>query len=275
MKTNLTSIIVIIIITSLVLLGCEPLNSNPIEEDKMENTNSSEPAGTKSETTSIIGAILSAPARYQGKEVSITGYFQGWNLLGEATGKSPKTRSDWVVKDNSGAIYVSAYEALPEGLNPGSKEDTNKIVAITGVVQLTADNQPYIEPSSVVLVDQQMSASPSGEVELASNPFPSKPGDDELTQGKAYIDSIEIKNQTATSATLLFKGSLPTPCNELRLGFTSAGNELAFTAFSVVAKGMICTEVIQPIEFELELSNLDAVDYIVKVNDQEMANLNN
>lgn len=104
--------------------------------------------------TSIVQDIPSNPKNYAGKEVVIVGYYRGWNLLGEASGQSPVTRSDWVIKDNSGAIYVSAEGdwLADAGLVPGSLDDTTKVLRVTGVVRLTAEGQPYIEPTQVELI---------------------------------------------------------------------------------------------------------------------------
>lgn len=104
--------------------------------------------------TSIVQDILSNPANYLGQQVIVVGYYRGWNLLGEASGQSPITRSDWVIKDNSGAIYVSAGGDLPgiSNLVPGSLKDTTKVLRLTGVVRQTKAGQPYIEPTRVELV---------------------------------------------------------------------------------------------------------------------------
>lgn len=104
--------------------------------------------------TSIVQDILSNPEGYSGQEVVIVGYYRGWNLLGEASGQSPVTRSDWVIKDNSGAIYVSAEgDWLGDaGFVPGSLDDTTKVLRVTGVVRLTSTGQPYIEPTQVELI---------------------------------------------------------------------------------------------------------------------------
>ena len=104
--------------------------------------------------TSIVQDILSNPGKYAGQEVVIVGYYRGWNLLGEASGQSPVTRSDWVIKDNSGAIYVSAEGEWLGGAAfvPGSLDDTTKVLRVTGVVRLTSTGQPYIEPTQVELI---------------------------------------------------------------------------------------------------------------------------
>jgi hypothetical protein len=100
--------------------------------------------------TSLVGDILSNPQAYQGKTVVVVGYFRGWDLLQEAGTLVPVTRSDWVVTDNSGAIYASAAEmGFPQGLSPSEKGDTTFVIRVVAVVALTEKGQPYLLPSKI------------------------------------------------------------------------------------------------------------------------------
>jgi hypothetical protein len=121
---------------------------------------SSVSAQSKSELTDIVKNILTEIG-WEGKEVTIVGYYRGWDLLKEANQAPPVTRSDWVIKDISGAIYVQSKSVDIKGqdllgagnpLRPSEKESVNRIVRVTGVVRVTAQKQPYIEPKSIELV---------------------------------------------------------------------------------------------------------------------------
>ncbi|MCX6033594.1 MAG: hypothetical protein NTV38_01245 [Chloroflexi bacterium] len=104
--------------------------------------------------TQIAKDILADPMEFEGLPVTLVGYYRGWDLLGEAGNGPPVTRSDWVIRDDSGAIYVQAGLAV-EGdinLNPGSMTDTEKVLRVTGVVRVTGEGQPYIEPQRIELV---------------------------------------------------------------------------------------------------------------------------
>lgn len=112
------------------------------------------PAPNPDAPTRLAGDILANPARYDGQAVTIVGYYRGWDLLHEAESGPPVTRSDWVVKDETGAIYVQANNAPVTGQmpNPGDPAGTNRVVRVSGAVRLTAAGQPYIEPASVELI---------------------------------------------------------------------------------------------------------------------------
>jgi hypothetical protein len=101
--------------------------------------------------TEKVGPIIDAPRSFEGQGITVVGYYRGWDLLHEANTSPPVTRSDWVIKDATGAIYISADSAakLPAGLDPASLEDTGVILEVEGVVRITNGGQPYIEATSI------------------------------------------------------------------------------------------------------------------------------
>jgi hypothetical protein len=103
------------------------------------------------ELTQIIGSIVAEPFAFEGENITVTGYYRGWDLLHEADMSPPVTRSDWVIKDSTGAIYVSANSEakVPDGLSPDSLQDTGTILKVTGIVQVTEGGQAYIEAEHV------------------------------------------------------------------------------------------------------------------------------
>lgn len=96
--------------------------------------------------TALVAEIRASPGDFASQPVEIIGYFRGWDLLGEAGGGPPVTRSDWVIKDNSGAIYVTG--ALPEGLDPAAKEQVESVVRLSARVVQQGD-AVYLEVLSV------------------------------------------------------------------------------------------------------------------------------
>ena len=103
------------------------------------------------ELTGIISAIIAEPFNFEGENITIVGYYRGWDLLHEANTPPPVTRSDWVIKDSTGAIYISAHSEanVPEGLSPDSLQDTDIILRVNGIVRVNEEGQAYIEAKSI------------------------------------------------------------------------------------------------------------------------------
>jgi hypothetical protein len=94
----------------------------------------------------LIEQIRQSPQDYLGETVEITGYFRGWDLLAEVGGPPPVTRSDWVIADEGGALYVTGR--LPANLNPASRDDTGTVIRLTATVAMSQE-QVYLEAQSV------------------------------------------------------------------------------------------------------------------------------
>lgn len=90
-----------------------------------------------------IDDILKNVKDYLGKKILIYGEFRGWE---GGVGPPPVTRSDWVVKDETGGIYVL-------GAPPFKPiEDKGKKIVVIGVLKISQSNIPYIEP---ILVEER------------------------------------------------------------------------------------------------------------------------
>ena len=109
-------------------------------------------ASAPNPVSNLIAGILQAPDDYLGTEVEITGYFQGWDLLGEVGGPPPVTRSDWVIADEGGALYVTGM--LPTGLDPASKDDVGAVVHLIATVAMRQE-QVYLEARSVEVLTER------------------------------------------------------------------------------------------------------------------------
>ncbi len=109
--------------------------------------------------TDWLGTILNAPREFDGRTFEIVGYFRGWNLLGEARGNPPVTRSDWVITDESGAMYVTGI--APNGLNPGSRADIWNVVRLTARVVYVRLGTSYLEARRVENLTPKPSATPT------------------------------------------------------------------------------------------------------------------
>jgi hypothetical protein len=103
------------------------------------------------ELSQVVGSIIAEPLAFEGENITVIGYYRGWDLLHEADMGPPVTRSDWVIKDSTGAIYISANSEakVPDGLSPDSLEDTGTILKVIGTVRVTEDGHAYIEAKTI------------------------------------------------------------------------------------------------------------------------------
>ena len=101
-------------------------------------------------TKVTIGDIRSSPAAYEGKVVTIEGKYQGWK---GGFGSPPVTRSDWLVQDATGWLYVTGKSA---GLDPLS--DVGRPIKVTGLVRVTKDGEPYLYAEEIEIKAGKASA---------------------------------------------------------------------------------------------------------------------
>jgi len=89
-----------------------------------------------------IGEIKAAPALFESERVTVEAIYQGWQ---GGYGSPPVTRSDWLVEDATGWLYVTGQP--PGGLDPLS--DTGRPIRVTGQVELTGGGEPYLVAEEV------------------------------------------------------------------------------------------------------------------------------
>jgi hypothetical protein len=79
-------------------------------------------------------ALVSAPGKHDGKTVRVVGKFRGRNLYGDLPARSQKARSDWVIKDDLYAVWVTGKKPKGSGweLDPTLKRDTGKWILVVG-----------------------------------------------------------------------------------------------------------------------------------------------
>lgn len=143
------------ILSTVIIMICFSISSCQIVQFKSNEENAKispastpaepnvdQPVSTTVRITEIVADIVAYPEQYEGQMVDIIGYFHGWNVLQELAQSPPKTRSDWVIADSSGAIYVTGM--APQGLDPSSHTNTNTIIHLVGVVQVTPEKMSYL-----------------------------------------------------------------------------------------------------------------------------------
>lgn len=90
-----------------------------------------------SEPKVTISLLKTQTKNFLGKTVAITGQYLGW--LAEA-GAPPVTRSDWVLKDETGLIYITGK--LPK-FHPA--KDKGKMIEVTGVLNISPKGQLFLK----------------------------------------------------------------------------------------------------------------------------------
>lgn len=82
-------------------------------------------------------AIALDPARYAGKEVTLSGRFRGRNLFGDQPSSPGKSPHEYVLQVADASIWVSGLRPRGRGfrLDPDSRRDTREWVRVSGTVR--------------------------------------------------------------------------------------------------------------------------------------------
>jgi len=96
-------------------------------------------AGRTAAKKVTIRALLDRPKEYKDKNIVLEGDFRGWS--GACAGSSLLTRSDWVLDDGTGCIYVSGR--VPAGVSPVNPKGER--LAVSGRVKTGKKGKPYFD----------------------------------------------------------------------------------------------------------------------------------
>jgi hypothetical protein len=116
--------------------------------------------------------LVLQPGKQEGRLVKVVGQFRGRNLFGDLPSKSEKARSDWVLKDDMFAVWITGKKPKGEGfeLDLSLKRDTGKWLEVTGRVE-TRQGIVYVAAQRVALT----SAPTPGAQAQAPPPPPERP----------------------------------------------------------------------------------------------------
>lgn len=102
-----------------------------------------------------------------------------------------------------------------------------------------------------------------------------QPADNALQRENAYFDSAEllIMESYPPQFMLVLQGSLPTPCNQLRVNVSppDTDNKIVVDVYSLRDPSLMCMEVIQPFSENVPLGSFPAGKYTVWVNGEKVA----
>ena len=91
-----------------------------------------------------IGEIWKAASACKDKQITISGDYLGWK--GPDIQHPMITRSDWIIRDATGGIYVSGKAS---GLDPVKHIGTHIIVK--GVIKVSKKGVPYVKAEEVII----------------------------------------------------------------------------------------------------------------------------
>jgi Bacterial Ig-like domain len=116
--------------------------------------------------------LVTKPGRHDGKVVTVRGQFRGENLFGDLPSASRERSSDWVLKDDVFAVWVSGRKARGAGwrLDPRMRRDTGKWLEVTGRVRVKG---PVVTLQATdVTLSKAPSANPQARAEAPPPPPP-------------------------------------------------------------------------------------------------------
>jgi hypothetical protein len=130
-----------------------------------------EKAVRRNEPTVPLEEIVTKGQRYDGKMVTVLGQFRGENLFGDLPSASRRRSSDWVLKEDVYAVWVTGKKTKGPGwsLDPSLRRDSGKWIQVTGRV-LVGEKAVTIEATDVVL-----SKAPSARPQAQAQPPPPPP----------------------------------------------------------------------------------------------------
>jgi hypothetical protein len=136
--------------------------------------------------------------------------------------------------------------------------------SLPGATPTLSPDTPVTSPPE----DQLPTAAPQ------TNPYAPKPQDERLTRGELFINeaSLLIRESYPPQISLSLSADLPTPCHELRAAVEAPDQDgrIVVNVYSVVDPDMICTQVLKPLDVQIDLGTYPSGHYSVWV-DGELA----
>lgn len=134
------------------------------------------------------------------------------------------------------------------------------------VVATPVDTGPHPTETIPIMVEPPERGAP---LPINSEFLPQR-DDGNLTRGNVYIDhsKLVIMESYPVQIALVLQGSLPTPCNQLRVVARPPDeqNQIQVEAYSVSDPEQLCAQVLEPFEARVVLGSFPSGHYSVWVN---------
>ena len=139
------------------------------------------------------------------------------------------------------------------------------MAACAGAVQPGSPDEPVGSPP-----DQ-------GGAQPAPAPWEPAAGDEDMSRGEVFVDTqdILVLESFPPQFVLALAGSLPTPCNQLRVRVSDpdAQNRILVEVYSLVDPGQACIQVLEPFEANVPLGSFASGEFTVLINGQEIGQI--
>ena len=111
-----------------------------------------EPTGEIKSTQLTLEKLVGTPGKRDGQTIRVVGKFRGRNLYGDLPVSTQRTTSDWVIKDDLYAVWVTGKKPKGQGweLDSGLKRDTGKWIEVIGKPE-TIRGVTYIKAIRILL----------------------------------------------------------------------------------------------------------------------------
>ncbi len=166
-------------------------------------------------------------------------------------------------KSSSPVSAGQAYPTIPTPI---------QAYPIADIIQ-PSDISPYPSPAAIKPAndsnpDQPVSATPSGnQAQLGDQLWMPQAADVYKSRGNAFVQDAEILVQESFPPVFILKltGSLPTPCNDLRVLVNPPDkeNRILVEVYSVIAPDKMCAQVLAPLDASVPISGLSTGKYTV------------
>ncbi|HTX80017.1 MAG TPA: hypothetical protein VMC62_10125 [Longilinea sp.] len=150
------------------------------------------------------------------------------------------------------------------------------LCACTSTVTNASSGSPTPTPTCQIVCKVNENSSTTPDAIQPASAYSPQAGDALLARQNAFVDSHEITSTGTVPPqfTLHLTGSLPTPCNALRVDVKSpdANNLIAVDVYSVASANEICAQVTKPFDVSIPIV-VASGSYTITVNDQSVGKL--
>jgi hypothetical protein len=118
--------------------------------------------------------LVTRPGKLEGKLVTVKGQFRGSNLFGDLPSSSRNRSSDWVIKDDLFAVWVTGKKPKGSGFefDAGLRRDTGKWLEVTGRVAVHKNGIVSIEATDITITRPPSLADAAAKPPVAPPPPP-------------------------------------------------------------------------------------------------------